>query len=73
MHEIRLFHKNSVLQFRRSRHNRLCSRDSSTPEVRVRQRDQALFFVQVADIKPEQGQDLTDIAFVDKAQVVELL
>lgn len=73
MHEIRLFQKNFVLQFQRSRHNRLCSRDSSAPEVRVRQRDQALFFVQVADIKPEQGQDLIDIAFVDKAQAVELL
>jgi len=73
MHEIRRFQKNFVLQFQRSRHDRLCSRDSSAPEVRVRQRDQALFFVQVPDIKPEQGQDFTDIAFVDKAQVVELL
>ena len=32
-----------------------------------------MFFVQVADIKLEQGQDLVDIAFVDKAQAVELL
>jgi hypothetical protein len=41
--------------------------------VRVRQRDQALFFVQVTDIKTELGQDLVDIAFVDKAPAVELL
>jgi ABC-type transporter Mla MlaB component len=73
MHEIRLFQRNFVLQFQRSRNRRLCSRDSSAPEMRVRQRDQSLFFVQVGDIKSEQGQDLVDIAFVNKTQAVELL
>src|SRR5229473_5405550 len=41
-------------------------------EVCVGQRYQPFFFVQVADIKPEECQDLADIAFVDKAEAVEL-
>src|SRR5260370_4920614 len=41
-------------------------------EVCMGQCYQSLFFVQVADIKPEQSQDLADIAFVDEAQAVEL-
>ena len=41
-------------------------------EVCMGQCYQSLFFVQVADIKPEQSQDLADIAFVDEAEAVEL-
>jgi len=40
--------------------------------VRVRERYQSFFFVQVGDVKAEQGQDLVDIAFVDKTEAEEL-
>src|SRR5438128_10297016 len=70
--KIRPFQKSLVSQFQRSRHNRLRSREGIAGEVCVRQRYQSLFFVQVSDIKAEEGQDLPDIAFVDEAQAVEL-
>jgi hypothetical protein len=70
--KVRPFEQGLVRQFHRRRDDRLHLRNGARAEVSVRERDQASLMVQITDVKPEERQDLSDIAAVDKAEAVEL-